>query len=123
MSEGPEEYCRAFETWAKAYITELPTDSPDKTAERREFAEHWRVVEIAIHKSNLLERLIYHHEPLRTEMCPVHKGRWSGCVWENLPCGCQSGANVTGWLPSQLADGNATPPLQGATEGGELEGK
>jgi hypothetical protein len=53
-----------------------------------------------IRKSNLLNRLLYQGQKLRTRMCPVHQGRWSGCAWEALPCGCQNGAgaNVTGWL-------------------------
>jgi len=53
-----------------------------------------------IHKSNLLHRLLYQGQRLRSRPCPEHKGTWSGCHWEALPCGCQDGANVTGWLPN-----------------------
>jgi len=52
-----------------------------------------------IHKSNLLHRLLYQGQKLRSRPCPEHKGTWSGCHWEALPCGCQDGSNVTGWLP------------------------
>lgn len=60
-----------------------------------------------IQKSNLLARLIYDGEELRTEQCPVHKGHWSGCQWGYPPCDCQKvmsdghvgyDSNVTGWL-------------------------
>jgi hypothetical protein len=93
-----EEFCEAFYTWAEACQTELPADDEDQKQWRRAFADHWSFLELAIHKSCLLDRLIYAREPLRTEMCPEHKGKWSGCVWEKLECGCQFGSNVTGWL-------------------------
>jgi hypothetical protein len=54
-----------------------------------------------IRKSNLLSRLIYAGEPVRTKPCPVHKGRWSGCTLpEDTKCdgACMHGSNVTGWL-------------------------
>lgn len=66
-------------------------------------------------KSNLLYRLIYLGEPLRTEKCPIHKGQWSGCRFFQDPCDCQKiilpdgrvviDSNVTGWL----LEGN--PPI------------
>lgn len=67
-------------------------------------------------KSNLLYRLIYLGEPLRTEKCPKHDGHWSGCSWGGNPCDCQKviidgrvvyDTNVTGWL----LEGN--PPITG----------
>jgi hypothetical protein len=75
-----------------------------------------RQVRWAMSKSNLLYRLIYLGEPLRTEKCPTHDGRWSGCNWHMPLCDCQKirledgrvvyDANVTGWL----LDGN--PPIE-----------
>jgi len=63
---------------------------------------------MAITKSNLLSRLLYEGEELRTKKCPVHQGQWSGCRWEVQECatifypqGCMSGSNITGWLPEQ----------------------
>jgi hypothetical protein len=53
-----------------------------------------------LQKSNLLWRLIYRGQPLRTEMCPLHQGQWSGCAWDPCPHGCSDGNNVTGWLLS-----------------------
>lgn len=46
-----------------------------------------------IRKSNLLARLLYAREKLRTRPCPEHKGQWSGI--DECPYGCGS----TGWLP------------------------
>jgi hypothetical protein len=63
--------------------------------------EAWQKVDLAINKSNLLSRLFFTKENLRTEPCPEHKGHWSGCFMEgpNGPCRCQHEGNVTGWLP------------------------
>lgn len=94
----PEEFCKAFYTWAEACQTELPGDDEDRRQWRKEFAVHWNFIALAVQKSCLLERLIYAREPLRTEICPRHKGKWSGWVLEKLECGCQFGSNVTGWL-------------------------
>ena len=66
---------------------------------------HLNALQIPIMKSNFLARHVYDSEPLRTEPCPEHKGRWSGCVWGDQACeyGCMYGANVTGWLPQPHA--------------------
>lgn len=95
-----EQFCEAFNTWARACQKELPTDDAATKRWREEFANHWGFIELAIHKSCLLDRLIYARETLRTVMCPQHKGKWSGWVFENSDCGCQFGPNVTGWLGS-----------------------
>jgi hypothetical protein len=98
----PSEFCAKMEDWAKACMTHLPTDDEAKKQWREEFAQHWLWLHRAIIKSNLLWRLMYEDEKLRTVPCPIHKGRWSGCT---LPAdsgcngACMSGANVTGWLP------------------------
>lgn len=52
-----------------------------------------------IRKSNLLYRILYADQEVRTEMCPTHKGKWSGCSWGENPCACNDDGNVTGWLP------------------------
>lgn len=93
-----EEFCEAFYTWAEACQKELPGDDKDQKQWRKEFAHHWEFIKLAIHKSCLLDRLIYARESIRNEMCPLHKGKWSGYVLEKLECGCQFGPNVTGWL-------------------------
>ena len=54
-----------------------------------------------IGKSALLDRLIYRCEPLRTEKCPAHKGRWSGIPSSDAEC--PHGCALTGWLPVKPA--------------------
>lgn len=89
-SDSPQpvdSYCREFHAWA------------NKKADDRVFWRHWCTIELTIHKSCLLDRLIYGGETLRTEKCPQHQGRWSGCRFE--PCECSHGSCVTGWLPNE----------------------
>ncbi len=90
-------FCAAFDAWAGACSTALPGDGEETKKWREEFARHWRFIHLALTKSNLLHRLIYLGEKLRTRQCPVHMGRWSGC---GQNCICNSGMNVTGWLPN-----------------------
>ena len=105
-SYGPllrlSDVCNILRTWAKAY--QKHTGEPERdqwdTENRKKFAEAWQYIDLQIRKSCLLDRLFFQTEGLRTVPCPEHKGRWSGCVWKDLPCGCQNGANVTGWLPN-----------------------
>ena len=66
----------------------------------RHVAEAWGKVQLTLVKSNLAHRLVYLGEPVRTEPCPKHQGRWSGCrFFDDERCECMSGSNVTGWLP------------------------
>ena len=92
--------CKAFSQWGEA-------------SGRNEWPNWFEAM-----KSNLLFRLLYLREPLRTEKCPKHDGRWSGCSWSKPYCDCQKvidpvtghvvyDSNVTGWL----LDGN--PPATG----------
>jgi hypothetical protein len=81
-----------------------PTDRDWAIAQLREYegrAEDVSGVFLQIRKSNLLARLIYGGQQVRTRPCPVHKGHWSGCAWEKLACGCLDGCNITGWLPNE----------------------
>lgn len=59
---------------------------------------------LQIRKSALLDRLLYVGEALRTEMCPKHKGTWSGVAWSENE-GCEHGCGLTGWLPKKKNDG------------------
>jgi hypothetical protein len=90
-------YCGSLETWASAV-----RQNPDMARLSQSIGE----VFLAIRKSNLLARLIYGGQKLRTRKCPVHKGHWSGCVFEDPGCGCLDGSNVTGWLAE------AEPPME-----------
>ena len=99
-------YCHAIETWMG-----VMEDNERAKPEREQVAAflHLRTVRIAIHKSNLLYRMIYRGEKLRPTKCPVHQGVQStqllclgsehhivnGVIRERgNECGCDG----TGWL-------------------------
>ena len=65
---------------------------------------------IDVMKSDLLGRLIYGQEILRTRPCPVHKGRWSGLAGE-WNGGCDKGCDLTGWLPEGLDEQYGIPEM------------
>jgi hypothetical protein len=113
-SYGPlvrlSDVCNILRLWAKAFSTQLPTDSKEKAEERNEFFTHWSRVDLAIRKSCLLDRLFFQDETIRTEPCPTHKGRWSGCDWNSPGCECRNGSNVTGWLPASEFTGYTDDP-------------
>lgn len=57
-----------------------------------------QAVFLRIGKSNLLWRLLYGNESLRTEPCPVHEGKWFTIPGlDECPHGCEG----TGWLPNR----------------------
>jgi len=95
------EYCAAFRAWETA-IGERVKREPDneETPRWQSYLDALAVLRLPILKSNLLARLIYEGREVRPEPCPEHEGHWSGCVWEDLPCGCVVGGNVTGWVNS-----------------------
>jgi len=90
-------YCDAFKAWQKAIEDAVERDPTNE--ELRGKLERISDVSLDVFKSNLLYRLLYLGEPVRKEMCPIHKGRWSGCVAPERECQhCMSGADVTGWV-------------------------
>jgi hypothetical protein len=96
------EYCNGFRVWQKAIEAACLRETEEhakKSLERMRDDIHR--VSLHVTKSNLLARLLYDGEELRTEPCPIHKGRWSGCQWGDGECPhCMSGSNVTGWIPN-----------------------
>jgi len=90
-------YCEAFQAWARALAENEPATG-DGSRRTDGLVAATDLVFFAIRKSNLLWRLLYAGEKVRTRKCPVHKGRWSG-VSHLGTCSCQAGYNVTGWLP------------------------
>ena len=73
----------------------------------------------SISKSNLLLRLLYQGEALRTRMCPDHKGRWQGIDFDGT--GCSHGCQLTGWIaePSEIivtGEINVAPSVVSSTE-------
>jgi hypothetical protein len=98
--------CKAFELWFQA-IAQMQKERPEQFEQDQTWGralDARMALGIAIRKSNLLYRLIYLGERLRTEPCPEHKGRWSGYGWGRI-CACQDyehggyGPDLTGWLP------------------------
>jgi hypothetical protein len=99
-------FCDFLEEWADAYGEPLRREETHEgeADQRRRFVDGIRHVFLQIRKSNLLWRTIYRGERLRTEPCPEHRGRWSGCALpEETDCkgACSFGGNVTGWLPTK----------------------
>lgn len=82
--------CKAFDTWSRALVTEGDGD-PQLTKQARDLRH---LIHVTIPKSNLLYRLLYAGETLRTERCPEHAGVWVGPVTGGS---CECGG--TGWLP------------------------
>lgn len=90
--------CTKLEQFVQCLI-DNESDGPYDEKTGAAVREHGRM---AIHyatKSNLLFRLLYLGERPRTRKCPKHDGHWSG--WANTSCECQSGLDVTGWLPNE----------------------
>lgn len=88
-----DRYCASLRTWA-AVVKEA--HEPGRFPHKPQGSEYHAVLDrvlLDISKSNLLWRLIYCGEKLRTKPCPEHKGRWSG-IQE-----CAYGCNDTGWIP------------------------
>ncbi len=99
-------YCERLAEYAEALDDAIGrgSEGPFREAgEARTVRDGLRLLRTWALKSNCLWRLIYDDEPLRTERCPEHKGRWTGCDFNGPTCGCGDtrsgkGTNVTGWL-------------------------
>lgn len=96
------EYCQGFYDWQQAIKAKLERLKANPDEYTVMDADYWQSISEAlttigqaVAKSSMLWRRIYGGEPLRTRMCPAHKGRWVGIG--NPACGCQD----TGWLPAQ----------------------
>jgi hypothetical protein len=92
------EYCRAIEQYMQA-LAQDGAGSP--SGERlNEIARELKFTTAYFAKSNLLYRLLYLGQPLRTEKCPIHDGHWAGCPAPDdyCPHGCTVAGNTTGWI-------------------------
>lgn len=101
LDKGVHHVCLSMRKWR------------DALEESGEFERQVQAIDLAfgmISKSSMLDRLIYGCEPLRTEKCPTHKGKWSGL--EDGRNDCPHGCGLTGWLPVK-----APAPAQEAREG------
>lgn len=88
----PENY-KVYQDWRSS--KEDPTFEHGDLRRDMKFASEIDHVYLMIQKSNLLARVLYGGQPVRTEMCPEHKGKWSG-----IDC-CPHGCDETGWLPTE----------------------
>lgn len=111
-------YCNALRTWAntlerkaRAEMQEMKAkgklDTLDKERLYRgsDFRFYLDSAMLNIRKSNMLYRLLYLGQKLRTEECPTHKGRWG-----DIFSGCECGG--TGWLPHEDDKGEWTQGVQ-----------
>jgi hypothetical protein len=96
------QYCDGFYKYMHA-VREEHKDDPTWASQMRAFSG----LRLTIDKSNLLARLIYGGEHLRTRKCPIHKGVWTGCELSAAQA-CRKGCGLTGWI-KEPEDGG--PPL------------
>jgi len=118
-----ENFCHAMELWMDCIVKNNtdPTLIQDGINHGHKYSEFLNLMRIDIRKSNLLGRLLYAKEPLRTRMCPIHKGHWNGeaMFFEK----CQFLCDGTGWLRERPGDGGYTgiDIVEGKIEGGKLK--
>lgn len=80
-------YCSKLTQWFRLMQDREQERHPDEPRKRIPY----RSVLLNIRKSNLLARTLYDGQPLRTEKCPIHAGKWSGIHWDsvaNKPAQC-----------------------------------
>lgn len=116
-------FCYAMERWMDCIVK----NNTDPTLMQGEAGHGYRYfrslsqMRIDIRKSNLLGRLLYAREPLRTRMCPLHKGHYDGetMFFKKCPHLCDG----TGWLREREQDGGYTgiSVREGKIEGGEFK--
>jgi len=87
-------FCKTMQTWAHC-IQDSVQESTDYQ-HGQAYADHLGHILMDIEKSNLLARLFYGQEKLRTKKCPVHNGHWSGIEHDGNTC--SHGCELTGWL-------------------------
>ena len=102
------DFCKAIGTWMDCMVKNNtdPALTRGGMEHGKQYYEFLNRMRIDIMKSNLLGRLIYAKEPLRTRMCPIHKGHWNGeaMFFEKCPSLCDG----TGWLRERPEDGGYT---------------
>ena len=87
-----EQFCLAMRTWFGAIRTNVARGGDHGRA----YALELGMMDIDIRKSDLLARLLFGGEKLRTVPCPEHKGRQdTHALVVGTPCACGG----TGWLP------------------------
>lgn len=89
-------FCDSIKTWFRC-IERRNEDGKD--GQGKDYHRQLQFIEIDIEKSDLLFRLIYQGQKLRTQKCSIHKGKWSGIPFPGDEC--PEGCGHTGWLPEK----------------------
>ncbi len=116
-------FCSGMSTWMDCIIKNNtdPELTQGSMSHGYKYYEALNQMRIDIRKSNLLGRLFYAKEQLRTRMCPVHKGHYDGqaMFFQKCPHLCDG----TGWLRERQQDGGYTgiSVHEGKIEGGEFK--
>jgi hypothetical protein len=120
-------FCHAIELWMDCIVKNNtdPALNRDGIKHGSIYFEFLNLMRIDIRKSNLLGRLLFAKEPLRTQMCSTHKGHFNAeaMFFEKCPLLCDG----TGWLRERPQDGGYTGiqivEVEGRTEDGKLKFK
>lgn len=122
-----DNFCHAIELWMDCIVKNNtdPALHRDGIKHGHIYFEFLNLIRIDIRKSNLLGRLLFAREPLRTRMCPTHKGHFNAeaMFFEKCPLLCDG----TGWLREHPQDkgyaGIQIVEAEGRTENGKLKFK
>jgi hypothetical protein len=90
--------CWAMTKWARLIATPHPDERSHERDFREKFTAAWDVVNLAIIKSAVLDRVLYGGEDFRTRRCPIHRGRWIGLAIVTCAL-CQD----TGWIDNEIS--------------------
>lgn len=118
-----DNFCHAIELWMDCIVKNNtdPVLHRDAIKHGHIYFELLNLIRIDIRKSNLLGRLLYAKEPVRTRICPIHKGHFNAeaMFFEKCPLLCDG----TGWLRERPQDGGYTGiqiiEVDGRTEDGK----
>ena len=118
-------FCHAMELWMDCIVKNdtAPALIQEVINHGQKYFESLKFMRIDIRKSNLLGRLLYAKEPLRTRMCPIHKGHWNGQAMFFAKCHLL--CDGTECLRERPDDGGYTGinivETEAKTEGGKLK--
>jgi len=113
-------FCKAITTWMQCIVQNNTDPELSKTLlHGSDYYTFLNEISTDIEKSNLLGRLLFAREPLRTKKCPIHKGHWNGQAMFFEPCPEKCGG--TGWLPERAEDQGFTGVL--IREAREVDGR
>ena len=100
-------FCSTMNAWRECIVKNNTDPALARYANHgHQYYEFLEDVYMDIRKSNLLARLFFGKEPLRTRMCPIHKGHYDGnAMFFNK---CPQLCDGTGWLRERPGDAGFT---------------